>query len=67
MNKLKLNPNKTECLLIGNERQRSKYHSMFPIEVFGVKTNPAKSVRNLGVIFAKNFNFRSDISAICSA
>ena len=52
-NKLKLNPDKTEFLLIGNERQRSKYVSMFPIELLGVKTNPAKSARNLGVIFDK--------------
>ena len=40
---------------------------MFPIELFGVKTYPAKSAQNLGVIFDKNFNFRSHISAICSA
>ena len=53
-NKLKLNPYKTEFLLTGNERQRSKYLSMFPIELLGVKTNPAKSARKLGVIFDKN-------------
>ena len=40
---------------------------MFPIELIGVETNPAKSARNLGVIFDKNFNFQSQISAICSA
>ena len=62
--KLKLNPDKTELLLIGNERQRSKYLSMLSIELLGVKTYPAKSARNLGVIFDKNFNFRSHISAI---
>ena len=66
-NKLKLNPDKTEFLLIGNERQRSKYLSMFPIEVLGVETYPAKSDRNLGVIFDKDFNLRSHISAICSS
>ena len=66
-NKLKLNPDKTEFLLIGNERQRSKYLSMFPIELLGVETYPAKSARNLGVIFDKNFNFRSHISTICSS
>ena len=66
-NKLKLNPDKTEFLLIGNERQRSRYLSMFPIELLGVETYPAKSARNLGVIFDKNFNFRSHISAICSS
>ena len=57
MNRLKLKPDKTEFLIIGNERQRSKYHSMFPIELFGVEPYPAKSVRNLGVIFDKNFYF----------
>ena len=66
-NKLRLNPNKTEFLLIGNERERSKYLSKFPIELFGVKTNPAKTAQNLGVIFDKNFTFRSHISAVCSS
>ena len=64
-NKLKLNPDKTEFLLIGNERQRSKYLCMFPIELLGVETYPAKS-RNLGVIFDKSFNFRS-LFCICSS
>ena len=40
---------------------------MFPIELLCVKTNPAKSARNLGVIFDKNFTFRSHISAVCSS
>ena len=40
---------------------------MFSIELYGVKNYPAKSARNLGVIFDKNFNFRSHIAAICSA
>ena len=40
---------------------------MFPIEVLGVKTNHAKSARNLGVIFDKNFTFRSHISVICNS
>ena len=67
MNKLKLNPNKTEFLLIGNEQQWSKYLSKFPIELLGLKTNPAKSARNIGVIFDQNFIFRSHISALCTA
>ena len=50
-NKLKLNPDKTEFLLIGNEQQWSKYLSIFPIELLCVKTNPAKSARNLEAIF----------------
>ena len=64
---MKLNPGKTEFLLIGNERQRNKYLSMFPIEFLDVKTNPAKSARNLGVTFDQNFTFRPHISAVCSS
>ena len=56
-----------QFLLIGKERQRSKYLSMFPIELFGVKTIPAKSAWNLGVIFDKNFTFCWHISAFCSS
>ena len=40
---------------------------MFPIELLGVKTNPVKSARNLGVIFDNNFTFHSHISAFCSS
>ena len=66
-NKVKLNPDKTELLLTGNERQRRKDLSVFPIELFGVKTNPAKSARTLETIFDKNVTFRSYISAVCSS
>ena len=66
-NKLKLNPDITESLLIGSGRQRSKYFSIFPIELLGVKTNPAKSARNRGVIFDKNLTFHSYISAVCTS
>ena len=40
---------------------------MLPVELLGVKTNPAKSAQNLGVIFDKNFTFYSHISAVCSS
>ena len=66
-NKLKVNPDKTEFLLIGNERQQSEHLSMFPIELLRVKNNPANSARNLGVIFDENFTFRSHISIVCSS
>ena len=64
MTQLKLNPDESEFLIIGNWWQQSKYLSTFPIELFGVKTNPAKSAQNLGVIFGKNFVFWSHISAV---
>ena len=64
MNKLKLNPHKTEFLLIRNERQWSKYLSMFPVQLFGVKTCPGKFPWNLRVIFDKNITFHSHISCL---
>ena len=64
-NKLKLNPDKTEFLLIGNERQRSKCQSV-SYWAFWCENYPAISVRNIRVIFDNNFNFRSHLSAICS-
>ena len=53
--------------MLWNERQQSKYHSMFPIQLLGVETYPAKYAGNDGVISDNNFNFRSHISAICSS
>jgi hypothetical protein len=64
-NKLKLNPGKTEFLLIGHEPQRRKYLSKFPIQLMDVATKPSKTARNLGVIFDQNFNYRSHISMVC--
>ena len=66
-NKLKLNSDETDFLIIGNERQCSKYLPMFFMELLGVNTNSAKSARNLGVIFDKNFTFRSHICGVCNS
>ena len=65
MNKLKLNLDKGEFPLIKSEQQWSKYLSMFPIKLVGVKSNPAKYARNLRIIVDTNFTFRSHISAAC--
>lgn len=64
-NKLKLNPDKTEFLLIGHELQRQKYLCQFPLPLLGMQTNPSKSARNLGVTFDHHFKFRSHISQVC--
>ena len=65
VNKLKLNPEKTEFLLIGHEQQRNKYLHLFPYQLLHIPTVPADKARNLGVIFDKNLNLRSHVSAIC--
>ena len=49
-NKLKLHPDKTESLLIGNERKRSIYFSMFPIEILGVKTKISLPLTYIGCL-----------------
>ena len=66
-NKLKLNPDKTEFLIIGNKSQRAKFDSIFPIDLMGNSTTPSSSVRNLGVIFDKDLNFNDHVSAVCKS
>ena len=67
LNKLKLNPGKTEFLLIGHEKQRQKYMSQFPVKLMGVDTKPSKNARNLGVIFDQDFKFGNHISSVISS
>ena len=66
-NKLKLNPGKTEFILIGHEQQRKKFLSQFPVSLMGVDTKPSKSARNLGVVFDQDFNFQKQISQVCGS
>ena len=64
--KLKLNPDKAEFLLIGNESQQSTFLSMFAIQHFGVRASPKKSAWTIAVLFYKNVTFCSHVSALCS-
>ena len=50
-NKLKLNPDKTEFILIGSQRNCNQLLRQFPINILGNQVSPAQSVRNLGVVF----------------
>ena len=42
-------------------------NTIFPVELFGVQTNPSNSAPILGVIFDKHFTFCSHISIACSS
>ena len=66
-NMLKLNPDKTEFLFIGNSIQLSQFDNIFPIKLLGNDTVSSKSVRNLGVIFDQEFNFNPHITAVCKS
>ena len=49
--KIKLNPSKTELLLIGTKQQRKQLLSLFPTSILDHDTSPASSARNIGVTF----------------
>ena len=49
-NKLKLNPDKMEFIVIGDDQIRSSLKSCFPLSLLGNIMEPAELVKNLGVI-----------------
>ena len=65
--KLKLNPSKTEFLLIGTKLQREKFLNNFKCLLLGQDTNSSRSAKNLGVLFDSSLNFRKHISQTCRA
>ena len=65
--KLKLNPDKTYLIIIGTKQQRNKVINHFPVKLLGSDTFPSDTVRNLGVIFDSDFNFRQHISQVCKS
>ena len=63
-NKLKLNPDKTEFILIGSKSNRKQLLPHFPINILGNQVSPAQSVRNFGVVFDSNFSFSDHVSLV---
>ena len=64
-NKLKLNPEKTEFMLIGTRTQRNKFKDIFPIQLMGNNVSPASSARNLGVVFEEDFSLKKHVNNLC--
>ena len=60
-NKLKLNPDKTEFLLIGNKCHPNKFSSEFPVEILNNSILPAAHAKNLGVYIDSDLNFQHHI------
>ena len=54
---LKLNPSKTEFLLIGTKLQQEIFLNNLPCLILGQDTNPSTSAKNLGLLFDSSFNF----------
>ena len=63
-NKLSINPDKTEFLLIGTPQQRLKLLDS-SIIFRGNTITQSESARNLGVVLDSNLNFDCHISSIC--
>ena len=65
INKLKLNQDKTEVVLIS-----SRYRPRPPLEslqIGNVNVVPTSSARNLGAIFDQRFNLEEHIKSICKS
>ena len=63
--KLKLNPSKTEFLLIRIKLQREIFLNNPPCLILGQDTNPSTSAKNLVVVFDNSLNFRKHIFQTC--
>src|SRR5437867_2596337 len=64
LNRLSVNPNKTEFLLIGTQQQRSKITDS-SLSFHGTALVPVSSARNLGVVFQSDLSFDQHISNVC--
>jgi hypothetical protein len=63
-NKLKLNPDKTEFIVLGAEKQQTKLANHFPIDIMGNKFSPCSKVKNLGVIFDSSLSMSKHVSLV---
>ena len=63
-NKLKLNPEKTEFILVGSKNNHKQLLPRFPINILGNQVLPVQSVGNLGVVFDSNFSFSDHVSQV---
>ena len=63
-NTLKLNPDKTDLIIIGTKQQQNRIISHFPVKLLGSDTFPSDTVHSLGVVFDNDFNIRQYISQV---
>ena len=62
-NKLKLNPDRTEFILIGSKKiHKQLLH--FPINILGNHASSAQSVENLGVVFDSNLTVSDHVGQV---
>ena len=64
-NKLKLNPDQTEFILIGDDQTRSSLKSSFPVSLLDNIMEPAESVKNLVVILYAENSIQRHVTNLC--
>jgi hypothetical protein len=65
-NRLSLNPDKTEFIIIGSKQQKTKLaNESVHVKIGDVNVQPSECVRNLGVMFDGELNMKSHVSKIC--
>ena len=64
-NTLKLNSNKTESILIGDDQIKNSMKSLFLVSVLGNAIKPAESVKNLDVILDADNSMQRHVSNLC--
>ena len=63
--KLKLNPEKTEFIIIGDRQARESLIQNFPTQLLGNSISPTDTVKNLVVTFDSGNTFTSHITKVC--
>ena len=67
MDKLNLNPYKTEFTVFGSKVLRNQLSHFFPVNILGNLLSPSDKIRNLRVISDSSFRFSAQFSSICSS
>ena len=65
--KLKLNPEKTEFIIIGDKQARESLINKFPTQLLGNSISPTYTVKSLGVTFDSGITFTNHITNMCHA
>ena len=63
-NKLKLNFDETEFILIGSKNNRKQLFPHFPNNILGNQVSKAQRIKNLAVVFDSNFILLGHVSQV---
>ena len=65
--KLKLNPEKTEFIIMGQKATRESLAPNFPVPLLQNNISPSVEVKNLGVTFDSDNSFDNHVAKVCRA